>query len=241
MTRDKISCLTRSSTPLCQDRSLPKSIPMRLSLSSGISGALALSLLAVGSLSAQPADDERSEVAVIVGEVSGGNPTVVAGGALNVDAGVAFARANYAEIPGYGRGGGFIGKSNGIVSPLRYGRDPGDGCAFDSQRIRDARDQAAVCLEEVVSPWLDAGAGYAFLQFKRFGHSGWTYWRRHSEHRRIGQHLCDRFWRRCGFRWKRYLIRGEVRGIYTGNPNFGVPTSGGLFNFVIGGGLVWRF
>jgi hypothetical protein len=35
-------------------------------------------------------------------------------------------------------------------------------------------------------------------------------------------------------------LRGEVRGFYTGSPKFDTGTSGGLFNFEIGFGLVWR-
>ena len=40
---------------------------------------------------------------------------------------------------------------------------------------------------------------------------------------------------------KRYVVRAEIRGFYTGAPNFGVSASGNQFSFVIGGGLVWRF
>ena len=40
---------------------------------------------------------------------------------------------------------------------------------------------------------------------------------------------------------KKYVIRGAAQGFYTGNPNYGVAATGGQFNFVISGGIVWRF
>ncbi len=242
MTGDKIAGLTRTSTPLCQDRSLLKSIPMRLSLFSGISGALALSLLAVCSLSAQPAGDERSELAIVVGEVSGGNPTVVAGGALNVDAGVAF-EANYARKFRDMGAVAVYWEINGMASPLRY---MAGIPATAAHSIHSGFVMPGIKLQftpkEVVSPWLDAGAGYAFYNSSGSAiQGGPTGGGTASTGGSASTYAID-FGGGADFALgKRYLIRGEVRGIYTGNPNFGVPTSGGLFNFVIGGGLVWRF
>jgi hypothetical protein len=209
---------------------------MRLST---CSTALALSLLATCAIFAQQQGDEKQEFSVIVGELSGGNPnasTPTVPAALNLDAGVAV-EANFArKIRDLGFASAYW-EVNGLVGPLRYL----SGTPVNAtQEIHSVFLTPGVKLQftpkEPLSPWVAGGAGYAFYDSSKTSIAGGP-----TVGGTANTYAIDFG---GGVDWamgKRYVLRGEVRGIYTGNPNFGVPTSGGQFNFVIGGGIVWRF
>lgn len=205
---------------------------MRLST---CSAAFTLSLLAVCSLSAQQAGEERQEFAVTVGELSGNSPNA-AGGPLTLDSGVAV-EANFARKVRDLSFGSMYWEVDGLVGPLRYlSGTP----TTATNEIHSLFFTPGVKLQftpkEPLSPWVAAGAGYAF-----YNSSGSSIAGGKIAGGSTNTYAVDFG---GGMDWamgKRYVVRAEIRGFYTGAPNFGVSASGNQFNFVIGGGLVWRF
>ena len=86
--------------------------------------------------------------------------------------------------------------------------------------------------KEVLSPWVAAGGGYSMYNSSSTAIAGGPAngGTRHTYAIDFGGGMDYAF-------GKRYVLRAEARGFYTGNPNFGTPSTNGLFNFVIGGGL----
>ncbi len=91
--------------------------------------------------------------------------------------------------------------------------------------------------QERITPWIDGGAGYAFYDSSGTNIAGGgagssTYTNTYAVEFGGGVDIVAS---------KKYVIRGAAQGFYTGNPNYGVAATGGQFNFVISGGIVWRF
>jgi opacity protein-like surface antigen len=219
---------------------------MRLST---CSTALALSLLAAFMLSAQQSGDERQEFALTVGEISGGNPSlspaltnnsvVPLGLSLNAgfSVGADFAR-KIKDVPW----GSVYWEVEGLGSPNRYVT----GLPLTATHaIRSVYLTPGVKMvftpKEVLSPWVAAGAGVAYYNSSgsSIGGGATGGGTANGDDNRI-TYAVD-FGAGLDYAMnKKYTLRGEVRGFYTGNPNFGLATPGGLFNFEIGFGLVWR-
>ena len=203
---------------------------------STFSTALLLSLLAVGTLAAQqPISDEKQEFGIIVGELSGGNPTA-AGGPLTLDAGVAF-EATFARKVSEMKDVAVYWELNALGGPNRYVRGTPTTATHELRSIFVTPGiKLQFTPKETVSPWIAAGGGYAF-----YNASGTSIGGGPSTAGSANTYAVD-FGGGADFALgKRYVVRAEIRGYYTGNPNFGTPTSGGQFNVIIGGGLVWRF
>ncbi len=233
--------------PLCQDRGLPiRCQSMRLST---CSTALALSILAAFTLSAQQSGDEHQEFALTVGELSGGNPSLspaltnnaVVPLALSLNAGVSVG-ANFArkikDVPW----GAVYWEMEALGGPLRYVTGTPATAAHEIHSVFLTPGVKMVFTpKEVLSPWVAAGGGAAYYNSSGTsigggptggGTSG-------SADNRV-TYAVD-FGAGVDYAMnKKYTLRGEVRGFYTGSPGFGVATTGGLFNFEIGFGLVWR-
>jgi hypothetical protein len=91
--------------------------------------------------------------------------------------------------------------------------------------------------QERVTPWLDGGAGYAFYDSSGTNIAGTA-----TGSSGTANTYAVEFGGGVDIvASKRYTIRGAAQGFYTGDPNYGVTATGGQFNFVISGGLVWRF
>jgi len=209
------------------------------------STALALSLLVVGTLAAQQANDERQEFGIIVGELSGGNPnasTPTVPGALTLDSGVAFEASFASKIRDLNFGSVYW-EVDGLAGPMRYlAGIP----ATATHELRSVYLTPGVRLQfmpkEALSPWVAAGAGYAFYDTSGSSIAGSTTGGGTTSTAGTTNTYAVDFGAGVDYAiGKRYVLRGEVRGFYTGSPNFGVPTPGGQFNLVIGGGIVWRF
>ncbi len=196
--------------------------------------ALALSFFAVCSLSAQ-GGEEKQEFGLTVGELSGNSPSVT-GGPLTLDSGVAV-EANFARKF---RDLGFANlywEVDGLVGPLRYvsGTPTSATHSINSVFVTPGV-KIQFTPREPLSPWLAIGGGYAFYHSSSSSIAsgpvagGAT----HTYAVDFGG----------GVDWainKRYVIRADLRAIYTGAPNFGISVPSGQLNFLIGGGLVWRF
>jgi len=205
---------------------------MRLSI---CSPALVLSLLAACTLSAQ-------EFSLSVGELSGGNPGLsaalvnssVAPLGLSLNAGFAvggnFAR-KIKDVPW----GSVSWEVEGLGGPNRYvAGTPATATHAIRSVFLTPGVKMAFTPKEVLSPWVAAGGGYAFYDSSGTSISGGT-----ASGGTTNTYAVD-FGAGLDYAVnKKYTLRGEVRGFYTGSPNFGVATSGGLFNFEIGFGLVW--
>ena len=215
---------------------------MRLST---CSTALALSLLAAFTLSAQQSGDEHQEFAVTVGELSGGNPSLSAalvnssvvplGLSLNAGFSVSadFAR-KIKDVPW----GAIYWEVDALGSPNRY---VAGTPATATHAIRNLYLTPGVRMvfmpKEALSPWVAAGGGVAYYNSSGTSIAGGP--TAGGTDNRV-TYAVD-FGAGLDYAMnKKYTLRGEVRGFYTGNPNFDVATSGGLFNFEIGFGLVWR-
>jgi len=207
--------------------------------------ALALSLLAVYTISAQPtqsSDDEKQEFAVTVGALSGPNPDAT-GGPLALGSGVAF-QANYArKFDDTKKWAALYWEVNALANPFRH--LSGLPVTATSQ-IRSFYITPGVRLQfaqqERITPWVDAGAGYGFYDSSNNSIGGGpTGGGVKATSGTKNTYAVDFGGGVDIVASKRYVIRGDVRGFYTGDPNFGAATTGGQFNFVIGGGIVWKF
>jgi hypothetical protein len=204
------------------------------------SAALVLSLAAAYPLAAQSpftgANNEgRREFGISIGELSSGAPNAV-GGTLDLNAGLAI-QANFAQKIRDLSFGALYWEVNGLGGPLR--RTAGTPVTA-SHTIRSLYVTPGLKLQftpkEPLSPWLVAGAGYAFYNSENRAIDGGPAagGTAHTYAIDFGGGMDYSF-------GKRYAVRGEARGFYTGLPNFGTRVNDGLFNFVISGGLVWRF
>jgi hypothetical protein len=208
------------------------------------STALALSLLAACTLAAQQTNDERREFAVTFGEISGGNPnasTPLAPAALSLNAGIAI-EANFAQKIRDVPWGAIYWEVDGVGAPLRYVAGTPGAASHEMHSVYAMPGlKMQFTPKEPLSPWIAAGGGYAFYDASGTAIQGGPTGGGASSSGGTKNTYAVDFGGGIDYAMgKRYVLRGTVRGIYTGNPNFGVPTSGGLWNFVISGGIVWR-
>jgi opacity protein-like surface antigen len=211
---------------------------MRLSI---CSTALALSLLAACTLSAQ-------EFSLTVGELSGGNPslsaslvnTSVVPLGLSLNAGFSVG-ANFArkikDVPW----GSVYWEVEGLGGPNRYvAGTPVTATHAIRSVFLTPGVKMAFTPKEVLSPWVSAGGGYAFYDSSGTSIAGGTTGGGTASTGGTTNTYAVDFGAGLDYAVnKRYTLRGEVRGFYTGSPNFGLATPGGLFNFEIGFGVVW--
>jgi hypothetical protein len=199
--------------------------------------ALMFSLASVYPLAAQSvtSNEGRREFGVSVGELSSGAPSVPGGG-LDLNAGLAI-EVSFAQKIRDLRFASFYWEVDALSGPLRrVGGTP----VTATHTVRSFYAAPGLRLQfapkEPVSPWLAAGAGYAFYNSDNTAIGGGP-----AAGGTVNTYAID-FGGGVDYAFgKSYVLRGEARGFYTGNPNFGTPATNGLFNFVISGGLVWRF
>ena len=91
--------------------------------------------------------------------------------------------------------------------------------------------------QERITPWIDGGAGYAFYDSSGTNIGGGGT----GSSANTNTYVVEFGGGVDIVASKTYVIRGAAQGFYTGNPNYGVAATGGQFNFVISGGIVWRF
>jgi hypothetical protein len=207
---------------------------MKLSIRSA---ALIFSLLAAYPIAAQSvtSNEGRREFGISIGELSSGSPNAV-GGALDLNAGLAIEETFAQKIRELSFGA-LYWEVDGLIGPLR--RTAGTPVSAN-HTIRSIYVTPGLRLQfapkDPVSPWLAAGAGYAFYgaDHTAIGGGSSAGGTAHTYAIDFGGGVDYAF-------GKSYVLRGEARGFYTGSPNFGTPVENGLFNFVISGGLVWRF
>jgi hypothetical protein len=191
-------------------------------------------LAAVCTVSAQQSD---SEFAVTIGALSGSNPNV-ASGSLVLGSSPVFG-ANYArKFNDKKSWASLYWEINALGSPFRHLSGVPAAATSDIRSFYvtpGIRMQFAS--QERITPWIDGGVGYAFYDSSgtniagaAAGSSGYT--NTYAVEFGGGVDIVAS---------KKYVIRGAAQGFYTGNPNYGVAATGGQFNFVISGGIVWRF
>lgn len=198
---------------------------------------LAVALLAAFTLHAQQPNDEKQELSLTIGELSGSNPGATAGTlALGNGEGL---QVNFArKIHDYAWGGSLYWEVNGLYGPYRglsgtpTAATHNIWCVFVTPGVK-----LQFSPKEKISPWLAGGGGYALYGESKNSLAGGP--AGVSGHTSRG--AVDIGGGVDFALGKSYLLRGEARGFYTGGPNFGVDTPGGQFNFVIGGGIVFRF
>lgn len=196
--------------------------------------ALALSLIAVCTVSAQ---QSGSEFAVTIGALSGNNPNT-ASGLLVLGSSPAF-EVNYArEFNDTKKWASLYWEINALVSPFRHLSGVPVSATSDVRSVYvtpGVRLQFAA--QERITPWIDGGAGYAFYDSSNTNIAGGptgTQGNANTYAVEFGGGVDI-------VASKKYIVRGAVQGFYTGDPNYGVPATGGQFNFVVSGGIVWRF
>lgn len=210
------------------------------------STALAVSLLAVCTLSAQTpqipsTSDEGQEFALTIGSLSGTSPSAV-GGPLALGSGLVI-EGDFANKLRTMKWANLYWEAAGLINPFRHlSGTPGAA----TSEIRSVYVMPGARLQftpnDVLSPWISVDGGLAIYDARSTSVSGG------QTGGGTGTDGGGNATGAAGFgagvdikAGKKYLIRGDVRGIYSGSPNFGVPTPGGQFNFIIGGGFVWRF
>ena len=156
--------------------------------------------------------------------------------------GVAF-EADYARKISDLRWASIYWEVDGVVSPLR---DLSGFPVTATNRIRSVYLTPAVRVQfmpkERFSPWISAGEGYAFYDSSGTSIAGGTTGGGVKALSGTSNKIAADFGVGVDFvTSKHYVLRGDVRGFYTGSPNYGTPVTGGQFNFLIGGGIVWRF
>lgn len=207
---------------------------MKLSISAAV---LIFSLTAAYPVAAQSvtSNEGNREFAVSVGELSSGQPNAAAG-SLDLNAGIAL-ELSFAQKIRELRFGTLYWEVAALTGPLRRV----DGTPVSATHtIRSIYATPGLRLQftpqEPLSPWLVAGAGYAFYNSDNTAIDGGPAagGSKHTYAIDFGGGMDYAF-------GKSYAVRAEARGYYTGSPKFGTPADNGLFNFVISGGLVWRF
>jgi len=200
--------------------------------------AISLSVAAATLLPAQTSqtnNDGRREFGVSIGELSSGAPNA-AGSSLDLTAGVAV-ELSYAQKIRDMSFASLYWEVDSLAGPLRRV----DGTPVNATHtVRSIYATPGLRLrftpKEPVSPWLVAGAGYAFYNSGNTAIDGGP-----AAGGSKSTYAVD-FGGGVDYAFgKRYVLRGEARGFYTGSPKFGIPADNGLFNFVVSGGLVWRF
>ena len=198
--------------------------------------ALAFFFMSALAASAQQPNNETHEFAVTVGEISGSNPGATAG-TLALGNGVAV-QANFAHKINEWNWASLYVEVDGLYNPLRY--VSGTPTAA-THKIWSLYATPGVKLQfmpkEKISPYLLGGGGYAFYGEDKTSINGGAAGVSGHTNRGVVD-LGGGFDFAVG---KSYLLRADARGFYTGGPNFGVDTPGGQFNFVISGGIVFRF
>lgn len=196
--------------------------------------AVTLALAAVCTVSAQQSD---SEFAVTIGTLSGSNPNVQAG-SLTLGSSAIFG-ANYArKFNDKKTWASLYWEINALGSPFRHlSGVPGSATSDIRSVYLTPGVRMQFSSQERITPWVDAGAGYAFYDSSGTDIAGApirssAYTNTYAVEFGGGVDIVAS---------KRYVIRGGAQGFYTGHPNYGVPATGGQFNFVISGGIVWRF
>lgn len=214
------------------------------------SAALAFSVLAASMLHAQSAspwpapaaaNDEQQEFALTVGTLSGSSPSP-AGGPLTLGTGLAF-EADFAQRVKTLKWANLYVEADGLINPFRHLTG---SPAAATDEIRSVYITPGARLQflpkEVLSPWIALGGGVAIYDARSTSVSGGQTGNGVGKDGGANATGAVDFGVGVDFKTtKHYIIRGDVRGFYTGSPNFGVPNSGGQFNFVVGGGFVWRF
>jgi hypothetical protein len=201
--------------------------------------ALASSLLAAFTLTAQQSaaqqNNEHQEFAVTIGALSGTNPSATLG-PLALGSGFAL-QANYARKTRDLKWANLYWEVNGLYNPLRHlsGFPPTATSAIHSIYVTPGL-RLQFTPDEKISPWLAAGGGFAFYDSSKSGLGGGA-----VAGGTANTGVVDFGGGVDIAMGKSYLLRGGVRGFYTGSPNFDTANSGGQFNFVISGGIVWRF
>ncbi len=220
---------------------------MRLST---FSAAPALLLIAACMLPAQTASapasassgiDEQQEFSVTIGSLSGTSPNP-AGGPLSLGSGLAI-EADFAQKLKTLNWANVYWEADGLMNPFRH---LSGSPAAATNEIRSFYLTPGVRLQftpkEVVSPWVSAGGGVALFDARSTSVSGGQTGAGAGKDGGGNATGVVDFGGGVDIKaGKRYVIRGDVRGFYSGSPNYGVPTSGGLFSFEIGGGIVWRW
>jgi hypothetical protein len=200
--------------------------------------ALSLSVAVTALLPAQTSqtnNDGRREFGVSIGELSSGAPNAAAG-SLDLTPGIAVELSYAQKIRELGFGS-LYWEVDGLVGPLR--RVTGTPVNA-THTVRSVYATPGLRLQfmpkEPLSPWLVAGAGYAFYNSGNTAIDGGP-----AAGGSKSTYAIDFGGGMDYAVGKRYVLRGEARGFYTGSPRFGTPSDNGLFNFVVSGGLVWRF
>jgi hypothetical protein len=207
---------------------------MKLSIWSAV---LIFSLAAAYPVAAQSvtSNEGSREFGVSIGELSSGAPNAAAG-SLDLNAGIAVELSYAKKIRELGFGSLFW-EVDGLVGPLRRVSGTPVTATHTISSIYAAPGlRLRFTPKEPVSPWLAAGAGYAFYGADNTAIGGGPAagGAKHTYVIDFGGGVDYAL-------GKSYVLRGEARGFYTGSPKFGTPTDNGLFNFVVSGGLVWRF
>ncbi len=207
---------------------------MKLSIWSAV---LIFSLAGAYSAAAQSvtSNEGSREFGVSIGELSSGAPNAAAG-TLNLNAGVAV-ELGYAQKIRELSFGSLYWEVDGLVGPLRrVSGTPVTATHTVNSIYATPGLRLRFTEKEPVSPWLVAGAGYAFYRSDNTAIGGGPAagGTKHTYAIDFGGGVDYAF-------GKSYILRGEARGFYTGSPRFGTPSDNGLFNFVVSGGLVWRF
>jgi opacity protein-like surface antigen len=196
-----------------------------------------LALIAPTFVLAQNALAQRHEVGLTLGAITG-KAKDTPGGPLDIGTGVAF-QANYGYRFFGTRKIGLSGEVHFLASPLQE---------VQSSNRTATRDYASLYVipgilvkyapTARVSPYAAIGGGYALFEqsVNRLDGSPNTAPRFNNRGAlAFGGGLDVRVWRFVA-------ARLEVRDLYSGNPAFNVPiTGGGLHNIVAGGGMVLRF
>jgi opacity protein-like surface antigen len=198
--------------------------------------SLVLAALAAFTLAAQQPDSPKQELAFTVGQLSGSQPNATAG-ILSLGSGVAV-EANYARKFHDWEWGSLYWEVNGLYGPRRYLSGTPTSAVHDIWNLYVTPGLKLQFLpRETISPYVVGGGGYALYGESKDTIAGGT--AAVSGHTNRG--AVDVGGGVDFALGKRYLLRADARGIYTGGPNFGVNTPGGQFNFVISGGFVFRF
>jgi hypothetical protein len=215
---------------------------MRLSIPSS---AAAVWLCAVFTLAAQPPaqidNNEKQELAVSIGSLSGTSPSTSAG-LLAFGSGFAV-QANFAGKVRDLKWAGLYWEINGLYGPSRgvTGTPVTATDAIHSIYLTPGL-KLQFLPKERFSPWVVAGGGYAFYNSSGTSISGGTTGGGTASTGGSNSTGVGDFGAGVDYVVnKRYVLRGGMRGFYTGNANFGVPTQGSQFNFAVSAGIVWRF
>jgi uncharacterized membrane protein YgcG len=233
-------CESDGCDPLCQDKGYRHNMILSIR-----STAAALSLLAVCSLSAQPPaqidNNEKKEFALSIGALSGTSPSP-AGGPLAVGSGFTV-QANFAGKIRDLKWANLYWEVDGLAAPIRHlaGTPVTATSAIHSYYLTPGLRLQFVPKERF-SPWVAAGGGYGFYDSSGTSISGGKTGGGTSSTGGSSSTGVAEFGAGIDYVLnKRYVLRGDMRGFYTANPNFGVPTPGTQLNFMVSGGIVWRF